>query len=106
VAGYGITEKCVLQLAANANGGTLEELVEGGRRFSSSSIVLRVITPGGEIAVWVDPLDTVNSVKARLEKYVGIPPAQQRLYFGGAPLDGERTLVECNIRERRILILK
>lgn len=45
-------------------------------------LTIRTLT-GGELDVEVEPTDTVQIVKEKIEEQQGIPPDQQRLVFNG-----------------------
>jgi hypothetical protein len=52
---------------------------------------------GDAVPLEVMPSDTIESLKARIEGELGIPPDRQRLVFDGAPLDKDLTLADCNV---------
>jgi len=50
------------------------------------------------ITLDVDPYDTVESVKAKIQDQTGIAPERQQLSFAGVPLVDGRTLADYNIQ--------
>ena len=49
------------------------------------------------ITLDVEPKDTVQKIKERVEEKEGIPPAQQRLIFGGRAMNDSKTAADYNI---------
>ncbi|XP_069064836.1 ubiquitin-like FUBI-ribosomal protein eS30 fusion protein [Pleurodeles waltl] len=48
----------------------------------------------------ISDLDTVHSIKARIEQLEGIPAADQVVTYAGAALDDEAAIGECGLAEQ------
>ena len=60
---------------------------------------------GKEIEIDIEAADKVQRIKERVEEKEGIPPAQQRLIFGGKQMSDEKTAAEYNIEGGSVLHL-
>jgi len=89
-AGGPLREGCVVRVHRRVRGGIL--------------IKVKTLT-GKEIEVDIEPTDTIERIKERVEEKEGIPPVQQRLIFAGKQMADEMKAREYNIEGGSVLHL-
>ena len=68
-------------------------------------IYVKRMDTGKTTTLYVDPFDTIGTVKGQIRAKQGIPPKHQRLNFGWVVLEDVRTITDYNIQPDTSLML-
>ena len=74
------------------------------RLAGGTRILVKTLT-GKELELDVEPNDTIERIKERVQEKEGIPPMQQRLIYGGKQIADEKTVRDYKIEGGSVLHL-
>eukprot|EP01084_Bolivina_argentea_P111920 199629_1 len=73
-------------------------------KLGAKQILIHTRT-GKTITLDVEPNDTIQNIKAKVQDKEGLPPEQSMLIFAGYVLEDDKTLADCNIYHLSHLLL-
>jgi len=83
----------------------LEYMVIADGKGSKTQVFVKDVTTGKNFTLDVEPSDTIEGVKAKIQEKEGIPPDKQRLLIAGREMEGGLTVAHYYIQRGAILML-
>jgi outer membrane protein OmpA-like peptidoglycan-associated protein len=73
---------------------------------ANAMMIFANVDGGRTITLDVEPSDTIENIKTKIQDKEGVPPDRQKIYFGDRELEDGRTLSDYNIqRENEIRVV-